>query len=187
MASCQAKLPRGHSDMKDQLKPIAGIWPVETVTGGGGQRMWGIRFWVSQGILSCDVMWCPFVTSQRGKFPELRLIFHTFLKGRASKMNHGLRLVSTHFHPCLLTSPPTACVSLQLPEEVPLQTRGQHPVPTPDPRCLRDPVLLCGRVDALQPGHQLPAEGQPRGKLHPAVSAPPSVILDLLAGNSLSR
>lgn len=39
------------------------------------------------------------------------LIFRTFLKGRASKTKHG-RFVSTDFHTCVLTSPPTACVSL---------------------------------------------------------------------------
>lgn len=118
-------------------------------------------------------------------------------------MKDGLGLVSTQtlfdFHPrppilapplLSVHLPPAACVSLQLPEEVPLQTRGQHPVPTSDPGRLRDPVLLCGRVDALQPGHQLPAEGQPRGKLHPAVSAPPRAFssahgLGLLTGNSL--
>lgn len=61
------------------------------------------------------------------------------------------------------------CISLQLPEEVPLQTRGAHPVPASDPRRVRDPVLLRGRVHPVQPGDELPAPSEPRGKFHPVV------------------
>lgn len=61
-------------------------------------------------------------------------------------------------------------LSLQLPEEVSLQSCGPDIVPASDPGSLRDPVLLCGRVYPVQPGYKLPSQGQPCWKLHPAVS-----------------
>ena len=65
----------------------------------------------------------------------------------------------------------TLSLFLQLPEEVPLQSCGPNIVPASNPGRLWDPVLLCGRVYPVQPGYELPAQGQPRWKLHPAVSS----------------
>lgn len=62
-------------------------------------------------------------------------------------------------------------VILQLPEEVPLQTHRSNVVPTSDAGRLWDPVFFCRRVYTVRPGYKLPAAGQPRGELHPAVSA----------------
>lgn len=72
---------------------------------------------------------------------------------------------------------------LQLPEEVPLQPCGQYVVPAPNPCRLWDPVLFRGCVDPFQPGHELPAQGQPHRKLHPAVS----VLSDAITLMSSSR
>lgn len=73
-------------------------------------------------------------------------------------------------HLVLFFSVLSYCLCLQLPEEIPLQSFGPDVVPASDPGCLRDPVLLCGRVHPVQPGYQLPAQGQPCWKLHPTVS-----------------
>ena len=65
----------------------------------------------------------------------------------------------------------------QVPEEVPLCPRGPDAVPAPHAGRRRDPVLLRGRLDPVQPGDALPAEDQSGGQLHPAVSVPGPLLL----------